>query len=242
MRALLVVAAAAILMAPGVRAQSYYAGASIGESRLRPGDYAGAVQGAFGTLFGVYDARAEMGRSSAGRVFGGATLASWLAIEIDYARLGTIDTGYSHISIHGACCAGHDETSASAKLDVLGLSAVVRTPVWHAVSAFARAGIARTRLRGGSQSCHFPPDIPGIAQGVTCASANRDLSQTRPVAGLGIDYRISDRWAGRLGWDRWFGVGTPPGNDGISAGINQGIAGHGKFDVDLFAAGVLYRF
>jgi opacity protein-like surface antigen len=242
MRVLFLVAAAAILMAPGARAESFYAGASIGESRLRPGDYAGEVQGAFGTLFAAYGAHAEMGRSSAGRVFGGAMLAPWLAIEIDYTRLGTIDTGYSDISIHGACCFGHDETSANAKLDALGLSAVVRTPVWHAVSAFARAGIARMRLQGSSESCHFPPDIPGIPQAVTCASTNRELSQTRPVAGLGIDYRLSDRWAARLAWDRWFGVGTSPANDGIYAGIEPSITGHGKFDVDFFSAGVFYRF
>jgi len=228
--------AAALACAPAAFAQSFYAGGSVSHSNLRAGDYAGDVQDAYSTLIAVSNAHAGMDTTTGGRIFGGVTVASWLAIELDYTSAGKIATGYDSISIHGAIL-GHSETHGTAKLDAIGVSAVARTPEWEGFSGYARAGFARTRLRGDQQSCFFGNNGPNVPPTVTCRSGSDTESQTRPIAGLGVAYKITHCWEARLGWDRYFGVGKDFGFD--SQGNNTG---HGKFDVDLYTAGALFRF
>jgi hypothetical protein len=228
--------AATLALSPACLAQSFYVGGSVSHSNLRAGNYAGDVQDAYGTTVAVSNAHADMDTAAGGRIFGGVTVASWLAIELDYTSAGKIATGYDSISIHGAVF-GHSETSATTKLDAIGVSAVARTPLWEGFSGYGRAGFARTRLRGDQQSCFIGNNGPGVPPTVTCTSGSDSESQTRPVAGLGLAYKITHCWEARLGWDRYFGVGKDFGFDG------QGNStGHGKFDVDLFTAGALFRF
>ena len=228
--------ATALVLAPAAFAQSFYLGGSVSHSNLRSGNFAGDVQHAFGTTHYVSDAYADMGSASGGRIFGGATVASWLAIELDYTSLGKIATGYNVISIHGAIF-GHSEANATAKLDAIGLSAVARTPSWQGLSGYARAGAARARLRGDQESCFFGNNGFDVPATVTCRSGSDTESQTRPVAGLGAEFRFSAAWQARLGWDRYFGVGK---DFGFDAQANS--TGHGQFDVDFFTAGALLRF
>jgi hypothetical protein len=213
-------------------ALAFYLGASLGHSNLRADDYGQQVQDALTTLFAVSNASLDMDRAAGGRIFGGVEVAPWLALEVDYTNVGTIANRYDFISIHGAIV-GHSEVQGSARMDALGLSAIARTPEWNGFSGQARVGVARTRLRGSQESCfhnNFPP-------GVSCVTQGADVSQTRPVAGLGIDYRLSHCWQARLGWDRYFRVGRK-----LESGPSASIPGRGEFDVDFFALGAQYRF
>jgi len=66
------------------------------------------------------------------------------------------------------------------------------------------------------------------------------VSQTRPVAGLGLEYRVSDHWEARLGWDRYFGIGKSLEPYPFTSTAR--VPGPGKFDVDFVALGAAYRF
>lgn len=217
-------------------ALAFYLGAALSHSQLRADDYQQQVQDAFSTLYATSNARLDMDRAAGGRIFGGMDVLPWLAIEADYTNVGTIANGYNYISIHGAILGGN-EVAGSARMDALGISAVARTPPWNGLSGHLRAGFARTRLSGGQTSCHHPLD-PG--QPVTCVDLGGDTSQTRPVLGLGVDYEVAHCWSARLGWDRYFGVGRDFGS-GSAVGSGE-IPGRGKFDVDYFALGAIYRF
>ena len=214
-------------------ALAFYLGAALSHSQLRADNYQQQVQDSFTTAYAVSDARLDMDRAAGGRIFGGIDVLPWLSVEADYTNVGTIAHGYNFISIHGAINGGN-AVAGSAKMDALGIAAVVHTPEWNGLTGHLRAGFAHTRLRGGQTSCHHPLD-PG--QPVTCVDMGGDTSQTRPVAGLGVDYAITHCWTARLGWDRYFGVGKSI--EPVSSGE---IPGRGKFDVDYFALGAAFRF
>src|SRR5437868_13113164 len=159
MRPILLAAAAAALLLPATQAlsQSFYTGASLGHSQLRADDYGAQVQDAFTTAYAISNARLDMDRSSGARIFGGMNVLPWLSLEADYTNVGTIANGYGYISMHGAILGGY-EIEGNAKMDALGISAIAHTPKWNGLSGHARAGFARTRLRGGQTSCHHPLD------------------------------------------------------------------------------------
>jgi opacity protein-like surface antigen len=233
MRMHILFALAVLALAPAAHAQQkFYVGGSLSHSNLRAGDYGSDVQDAYGTLIATSDAYAKMDAATGGRIFGAMTLTSWLALELDYTSAGKIASGYDSISIHGAIL-GHSETNTTGKLDAYGIAVVARTPSWEGFSGHARAGVARTRLRNDTQSCFFGNFPPAV----TCASQSTTENQTTTVAGLGVDYKITHCWEARLGWERYFGVGKDFGFD-----EQRNIAGHGKFDVDLFTVGAYYRF
>jgi opacity protein-like surface antigen len=236
MRTLLFAAAATALILPATHARSEpYVGASLGHSQLRADDYGANLQEAFTTLFAVSQARLDMDRTAGGRIFAGMNVAPWLALELDYTNLGTVANEYHFISIHGAIL-GHSEVAGRSKVDALGLSAILRARLWEGFTGHLRAGVARTRLRGDQESC-FHGSVPPT---ITCASHGGDVSQTRPVAGLGLEYRVSDHWEARLGWDRYFGIGKSPESYPFTS--TASVPGPGKFDVDFFAFGAAYRF
>ena len=215
-------------------ALAFYLGAALSHSQVRSDDYQQQLQDAFTTLFAVGGGRIDMDRAAGGRIYGGMEVLPWLSLEADYTNVGTIANGYTFISIHGAILGG-TEVVGNAKMDALGLSAVVHTPQWQGLSGHARAGIARTRLRGSQEGCRHPtlPNEP-----IVCSETSGDTSQTRPVFGFGVDYGITHCWTARLGWDRYFGVGKKF----ESLLTTSEIPGRGKFDVDFFALGAQYRF
>ena len=105
----------------------------------------------------------------------------------------------------------------------------------------ARGGAARLRSEIRGQVTTFVPFVnnvtnPGVVQfnPVSVGPTEREITQTRPVAGLGIDYRLNDRLNLRATWDRYFGVGKSVESLNPDA--------RGKHDIDLFAIGVTFGF
>ena len=229
--------ALAALAAPLAPAQSFYIGAGATHSRLASDDFAGQVSSQDSSNFVSSRQRAGMERENGGRIFAGVNVRPWLALELDYARVGTVSTFYAATSVHGAGF-GFAEHSTDAKLDALGLAAVARAPLWGPLSLHGRAGVARTRLRFDARACSYGYGPEGPSLTGCFDRAIPDSTQTAAVAGLGLAWELSERVALRAGWDRYFGVGRtfepPIGLEGNDA--------RGKFDVDLISVGASYRF
>ena len=62
-----------------------------------------------------------------------------------------------------------------------------------------------------------------------------DVTQTRPVLGLGLAWRFGDRWEVRAEWARYFGIGR-------AFDADLGSNAKGKFDIDLASVGVTLSF
>ena len=208
----------------------FYLGADYAISRLDSG-FEEQVAAQTQSSFVPSQVRADMSSDSGGRVFAGWKIAPWLALEADYTRVGTIETFYHSVSVHGAGF-GFAETLTRQELDAAGLSLVASAPLTAALSFYGRAGVARTRLAQESELCGFsttggPPTPTG------CLVQKADVEQTRPVAGVGLAYAFDQRWTMRLGWERYFGVGKD---------FEPGTDARGKFDVDRFAIGASFAF
>ena len=68
-------------------------------------------------------------------------------------------------------------------------------------------------------------------------SDNPDVQEVGANAGIGLDWRLAERTHLRVSWDRYFGVGKTVGRNVVPADDARG-----KFDIDLFAVGVVFSF
>jgi len=223
--------AALVLVAPLASAQSFYAGGSLGYAHLETGS-PGVILAISGPSFTPPAVDVEMSPAGGGRIFAGVDLNRWLSLEVDYARLGTISAVYAYDD--PATTRDFSDTSRG-RLDAFAFSAVARAAASDEVWVFGRAGVARTSADYDIESCSSTGGF--VPTPTVCSSSHQVVSQTGAVLGAGLDWRFSERFTARFGWDRYFGVGKE-----ITRDANGFLEGRGKFDVDLFTAGVYYRF
>ena len=224
MHRLHVLIAAVAFAAPIASAQSFYAGASLSYAHLESGSPA-VTLAISGPSFTPPTVDVDMSPAGGGRIFAGVELNRWLALEADYARLGTISAAYAYDA--PATSTFFTDTS-DGRVDAFSFVAVGRVAASERVWVFGRAGVARTRVDYDIESC---------SSTTACTSSHQDASQSGAVLGAGLDWRFNERFTARFGWDRYFGVGKE-----ITRNGNGFLEGRGKFDVDLFTAGVYYRF
>ena len=232
---------------PALAQSKFYIGGAVGRLHL-DSDFAQQVSNANSSaVVAPADVRVESKGRTGGRVFGGMRFSPFLALEVDYADLGKIGTGYRTFdnrltnlpdNITARSYATFEHTS---RVQGYGVSILGTWPVAEDFGILARAGAARLRSRLEGQVTTFVPRVHNVtAPGVvtflplSVGPTNRDVTQTRPVAGLGIDYRINPRLRLRATWDRYFGVGKPV--DAFSP------EARGKHDIDLAAIGVTFDF
>ena len=189
-----------------------------------------------------------------GRVFGGFRLTPRFSFELDYVNLGKVAQAYTipgqPLSIFlgdRTVVLGQDQflREGRSRMDGYGLSAVGAWPVGERFSLVGRAGAARTRLRYEEVGTFLHAVVDGTTNPPTARiiavpsprGTYADLKQTRPVLGLGVDYRLTDRVNLRGEWARYFGIGRNFERD-----VGSLTNSKGKFDVDLISLGASFSF
>jgi hypothetical protein len=234
-------------ISPVLAQSKFYVGGAVGRLHL-DSDFAQQVNSAYSSGTVPPDnIRAEPKGRTGGRVFGGFRFMPSLAVEVDYVDLGEIATGYRTFAnqltnlpdnLTGRSFATWEHTS---RVDGFGVSAVATLPVASNFGVLVRGGAARLRSRIDGQVTTFIPSVnnvtaPGVVQfaPVSAGPTSREVTQTRPVAGIGLDYRLNERLRLRAAWDRYFGVGKSV--ESVSA------EARGKHDIDLASIGLTFDF
>jgi opacity protein-like surface antigen len=176
-------------------------------------------------------------RRTGGRAFAGMRLAPWIALEADWADMGSV---LWHATRYGISFPPAGQLRAeltgqvhfrSASLSILG-----SLPLSEQFDAFARAGVAYTKTYYHSEGTSFLPQADGTQTSFrTPVPDDSTARQTRPLLAIGAQYRAADRWSLRAEWARYFGVGYVWGEPRVS--VNRG-----RFDLDLVTLGLVYRF
>lgn len=129
-----------------------------------------------------------------------------------------VETGYFDLGKASASGAiGGGVVSAELKARGWELLGVMTVPVWQQLSLLAKAGVARTRLSATGTAA-----VGGVAFAASAKENSTDFTY-----GLGVEYAFTPNIGARLEWQRYDGVGGDT---------------TGKGDIDLFSAGLLYRF
>ena len=118
---------------------------------------------------------------------------------------------------------------------MLSFVAVLRAAASEQVWVFGRAGVARTNVDYDIEACSATGAF--VVTPTSCSTSHRDESGTGAVLGAGLDWRFGERLTARFGWDRYFVIGKE-----ITRNEAGFLEGRGKFDLDLFTAGIYYRF
>lgn len=227
------------LASTNVVAQRFYIGASGGAARI-DSDYSSQVGEGFEQsspgLLVASDVRAET-HGGAGRVFGGIRISEAFALEVDYTRLATINGFHTTRAADPNTARTFSFWRSEHDANAWGVSLLAHAHVSSEVSLFGRAGVARTRLRQSLGSSLYRFDNPGGPPVTSFEASRPDVDETRPVAGLGIDWRLGEAFTVRASWDRYFGVGEPFSGDPRPA--NGAL---GEFDIDYFGLGATFRF
>jgi hypothetical protein len=239
-------ALAAVGIVPASAQSKFYAGGAAGRVHL-DSDFADQVNGSrSGDVLPPADIRSEARGRTGGRVFGGYRLVPTFAVEADYFTLGEIATGYTTFAdsptvlpdnLSGRAFSTFEHTS---RVRGYGIYATALLPVAGNLNLVTRAGVARLRSTLRGQVTSFLPRVdtltaPGVVQyaAVSIGPTEARLTQSRPVASVGVDYRLSDRLHVRATWDRYFRVGK-------SVGLAADAVG--KHDIDLIALGMTFDF
>jgi len=222
------------LCSGAAEAQRFYIGASGGTTRIDSG-YPGQVTTGYAAFENGIVTPSEItaeavGRS--GRVFAGLRISDVFAIEADYTKLGEIEAGYLARNTPPGFQDAFSQVRWDFRAQAHGLALVAHVHLRDDLQFFGRAGMARTRMTPTFNGCAYRDGV-GL---VGCTEFRYpDVTRTRPVAGVGLDWRFTPRAALRASWDRYFGVGE-------AFDANPIVAKWGEFDIDYFALGATYSF
>ena len=237
--------AALVLFSTSATAQRFYIGASGGASRVDSG-FSEQASNAFASymngILAVSDIRTDAA-GGAGRLLAGIRLSDTFALEADYTRLGDIIATYTtrdSAPRNPELNQSFTTTRIESELEALGIALVAHARILDRMTVFGRAGVARTRFDQENTGClYFANNASQPFRQVSCGNnSNLVVNETRPVAGLGVDWRVAERFAVRASWDRYFGVGKaftiePPGPRNEAKG---------EFDIDYFGIGASSSF
>lgn len=243
----LCLALAAFSAAPAFAQSPFYIGGAVGRLHV-DSDFPQQVSSRHsGDAVPPADIRVEAARRTGGRVFGGLRFSPMFAIEVDYVDLGEIETGYTTFANQTTVLPDNLTGRSFATWEHqtrprgFGVSAVATFPLAQDFGILVRGGAARLQSEIRGQVTTFIPVVnnisaPGVVQfnPVSVGPTEREITQTRPVLGIGIDYPLSPRVRVRATWDRYFGVGKPVEANSAEA--------RGKHDIDLIGIGLTVGF
>lgn len=209
---------------PAAAQVSWYAAASGGQARTNI-EYVRSVEGGFNPQ-PVMQTSHDL-RDAGWKLSGGLRLSPNVVLEVTYADLGKITT---HTDGQGGTFIQPFGLDISRKVHGVGVDAVGNLPVASRFDVFGKLGIYRATVR---------TDI-SLVDAVVFSTAP-DLRQRAVTGhedivhvGLGVQARITPRWAVRAEVERFMDVGN-----GFRSGDPNGT---GRADVDLASLGVVFNF
>lgn len=199
----------------------WYLTAGGGASHWRA-DFAAQARRGCGTVCDVELASLADRDGDAYRIGGGYRLTPNVALELAYVDLGHATSRYR--TVFGGITV---DVKGKYRLDGVQTAIVGRWPASEAVFVFGKAGALAARLRYSETGTEaFNPFPRAFTAPVDRA--------TRPLLGLGAEYRLDSRWMLRGEWERYWGIGR---RFGLAESRN------GRFDtIDAFFVGLTYRF
>lgn len=215
---------AAGLALPAAAQVSWYAAASGGQSRTNV-EYVRSVEGGFSTPV-VLQTSHDLA-DTAWKFTGGLRLTRNVALEVSYADLGKISTHTDGASATYGQTFGLD---ISRKVRGVGVDVVGSLPVASRFDIFGKLGVYRTTVRTdvALTDAIFFSTAPDLRQ--RTIEGREDIVHV----GLGVQARITPRWAVRAEAERFMDVGN-----GFRAGDPNGT---GRADVDAVTVGVVFNF
>jgi OOP family OmpA-OmpF porin len=184
----------------------WYVGGNLGQSRSRIDNQTIIDQVTPGLSATVVGRNHVDG--GAGKLFGGYQINRHISIEAGYFNLEEFQF-YSRTIPTGA-------VNTNTEVRGFNLDVVGHLPFTENFSAFGRLGVTRALTQNTF-------DGSGAAAGMSGELSDRD---TFPKAGVGLEYKVNDKWALRLEAERYR--------------ISNALYDHDN--IDMFSAGVVYRF
>lgn len=201
----------------------WYAGVSIGESRTQSELIANREATVVNAVVvgSTFDSR-----DTAFKAFLGYNFTPHVAVELNYADLGTsrLFTGILATGITGS-------VTMDRQIQGFGADVVVRAPMGPRASVFGRVGAVRSRLEADA---HLQGNIVFTGGNTSERSRSTTVNETVGRYGLGFDFHFARGLGMRIEWERWLDVGKPfeIGGSGTT----------GEADTDLYSIGIVYRF
>ena len=203
---------------------SWYAAASGGQARTNV-EYVRSVEGGFSTPVSVVTGHDL--RDTGWRLTGGMRFTRNVALEVSYADLGKISTHTDGADLNYGQPFGLD---ISRKVHGVGLDLVGSLPLASRFEVLGKLGVYRTTVRTDialTDSIFFST-APDLRQ--RTIDGHEDIVHV----GLGVQARLTPRWAVRVEAERFMDVGN-----GFRVGDPNGT---GRADVDLATVGVVFNF
>jgi opacity protein-like surface antigen len=227
-RALAALAAAAALLSPACfAAPGWYAGLSAGQSRTSDE----VVRNRESTITNAFDLHTTFDeKDTAWKGFVGYGINDMLAVELDYADLGSMRMSTTMM-------AGDPGALQPAGIAIdrattgFGAGLVVGAPLTPQISIFGRVGAFRSKLKASA----------ALAGNIVFSNGNpsettRSTTHTETVTkvGAGLDWALWRNGGLRLEWARYLEVGKP-----FAIG---GTGTTGEADIDVVTLGAVFRF
>jgi OOP family OmpA-OmpF porin len=162
------------------------------------------------------------------KVFGGYRFNSWLAVELNYADLGSSRL-VTNILTSNPVASG--TASLDRKISGFGADVVLSAPIGEQFSVFGRVGAVRSHLEAHT-------DLFGAIVFTNGNPADRErtvtLNETVTRYGVGADWMFNPNLGLRIEYERWLDVGKKfeIGGSGTT----------GEADMDFYGISFLYRF
>jgi opacity protein-like surface antigen len=199
----------------------WYLTGSVGSAQYRM-DIASQIRNACAGLCSVESATLDGTNATSYRFGGGYQVNRYLAAEVAFVDLGDVGSHYRMVSTGVT-----SDIRGKYRLDGYQVLAVGRWPVTESIAVLGKLGIFASRLR------YSEAGTVQFQQGPYSFVAPHD-NATKATFGLGAEYRLDPRWAIRVDWDRYQGIGH---------GFALTESDNGRFDsVDSYSVGISYRF
>jgi OOP family OmpA-OmpF porin len=210
---------------PAVAQMGWYAGASLGQSKTDSavvGNRESTVVNA--TVLGSdFDAK-----DTGYKVFGGYQIAPHVAVEVNYAALGTSRL-VTNLVAGSPPVAG--SVTLNRKITGFGADLLVSAPFASRGLVYGRLGVVRSSLDADA----LLNGAVVFTNGDTSERARRTtVTETVKRFGAGGEWMLGNGLGIRVDWERWLDVGKP---------FEIGGSGNtGEADTDFYSAGLVYHF
>ncbi len=162
------------------------------------------------------------------KVFGGFQFTPHVAVEVNYADLGTSRLFTGILTANPPLSGSVD---LQRQIEGFGVDLVVRAPIGPRATIFGRVGAVRSRLEA---TAVLDGNIVFTSGNTTDRSRSTSVTETVTRYGLGAEWLFGRGMALRVEWERWLDVGK--------AFEIGGSGTTGEADTDFYSVGIAYRF